>query len=83
MAGTPEQPPQKRIFDRRREKHPWEKRLAALETETEWGRSTVARNWRMDHRVEAGREEVMIAAFEKPTPPGCNGSIPIPPTATG
>lgn len=52
-----ESPPPLHIFDRERQNHPWKGAFEEMRQPDPGRRWAVAANWRMDHRVHAGREE--------------------------
>ncbi|WP_133510712.1 hypothetical protein [Candidatus Thiosymbion oneisti] len=60
------------LFDRPRNDHPWLDALSELDRSPAIGEPQVTANWRMDHRVEPSREDVLLApgGFPKITNPG-------------
>lgn len=53
-----------RLFDREAEGHAWARALGELDADVDLGRRAVAKNWRMDGRVDAERETSLLATPE-------------------
>ncbi len=60
------------LFDRPRNDHPWLDALSELDRSPVIGEQQVTANWRMDHRVDPSREDVLLApgGFPAITGPG-------------
>ncbi|MEM1204054.1 MAG: hypothetical protein AAGN66_12570 [Acidobacteriota bacterium] len=57
-----------RIFDRDSKDHPWRGAMEQLDGSSQPTRRVVGKNWRMDHRVSAEREQGMLRSAELAAP---------------